>query len=540
MKRRDFLRALPIGAVATAIPFGFSKAKARALFNSPFLSALVNESVPTDRALVIIFMEGGNDGLNTLIPFEDPLYDKYRTDIGFTTPDEKALLKFRVRDDLAFNPSFNPLKELWNEGKMAIIQNLGIANPDLSHFRATDIWNSASDTDLLIPTGWAGRYLERLYPDYPKILPKDPIAISMGDLQPSLFRGQAGQLDIMVQDPTIYSASGELTDGVFPDTAGGTELRFVKELIDISNSYSERFQTIFPKYAVNRVAYPDNPLAENLRKIAWCVAAGMQTRIYFTYLNGFDTHTTQFSKDPTVDGQGKCLKYVAESVLAFQRDLEALGIADKVLTMTYSEFGRRVHEGGGPASGTDHGSTAPHFLFGTNVNGQLYGDHPNIKDLDKNGDPYNQFEFRQLYASVLGDWFGVDESLRTSILSPGRAHDPFRTTFPINGTKYYQSLIKQATHSVQAEPLHSFELLGAFPNPFVDSATIRFQLDRRENVTIEVFDAVGKHITTLLQTSLGSGVHEVALSARNFAAGAYYCRVVVGKDSRTIKLSCLR
>ena len=238
MKRRDFLKTLPIGALATAIPFRLGNARAEALLNSRLLSALTNASVPSDRSLVVIFLEGGNDGLNTLIPFEDLQYDANRQNTGFITAAEKASIKFKVRGDLGFNPSFNALEPLWDEGKMAIVQNLGIANPDLSHFRATDIWNSSSGVDLLIPTGWAGRYLEQAYPDYPTTLPADPIAISMGSLQSSLFIGSKSRMDIQVDDPRTYSASGELVDGNLPVTAGGEELRFGKALIDVSTSYS--------------------------------------------------------------------------------------------------------------------------------------------------------------------------------------------------------------------------------------------------------------------------------------------------------------
>jgi len=541
MKRRDFLKALPIGAVAAAIPFRFAGAHAKAHGNSALLSALTNQSLPSNKSLVIIFMEGGNDGLNTLIPFENPVYDKLRPNTGFVSVEDKASISFRVREDLGFNPSFNALQPLWDEGKMAIVQNIGIKNGDLSHFRATDIWNSASDSDLLIPNGWAARYLQGLYPDYPSTLPLDPIAISMGDLQSSIFQGDSGKIDVMVQDPRSFSASGEIIDGNYPPTSGGNELRFVKELIDVSNSYSKRFQQIFPTYAVNKVVYPDNPLAQNLQRIAWCIAAGMQTKIYFTYLRGFDTHASQFSKDPTVFGQGQNLKYVADAVYAFQRDLEALGIADNVLTMTYSEFGRRIYENGTWVSGTDHGTTAPHFLFGTNVNGELYGHHPDIVNLDSDGNPFNEFEFRQLYASVLGDWFGVDEVLRTSILSPGRNHDPFKIMFPVNGNSTLeQSLIKTSQNSGVANQKQNFVFLSASPNPFTDQTIIRFALSERQNVLLELFNAEGNKKATILNISLGAGTQQAIISGRELPAGAYYFRLQIGKDVQTGKIVCIK
>jgi uncharacterized protein (DUF1501 family) len=536
MRRRDFLKALPIGTIATAIPFAFSGVKAKAVLNSPLLSALTNASQPTNKVLVIIFMEGGNDGLNTLIPFEDAEYDRLRKNTGFVTSAEKKSLTFKIRNDLAFNPSFNALEPLWKEGKMAVVQNIGITNADLSHFRATDIWNSASDTDLLIPTGWIGRYLDENYPEYPSTLPRDPVAISMGDLQSSLFQAHGRKMDIMVRDPRTFSVSGELFNDPLPNTAGGNELRFVKELIEVSNSYAKRFQTVFPEFAVSKVQYPDNELARNLQRIAWCVAAGMQTRIYFTYLRGFDTHASQFSKDPTVNGQGQLLQYVADSVLAFQRDLEALGIADNVLTMTYSEFGRRVFENGDWVSGTDHGTAAPHFLFGTNVNGELYGHHPDIIHLDKNGDPFIEFEFRQLYAAVLGDWFGVDEQLRTSLLSPGREHDPFDITFPVNGIPVKDSLVKNSARKGYITKEDLFELFPIVPNPFQNETKLCFRLFDRQNVLLDLFDERGIHLRTILSTSLGVGIHQVIISGKDLAAGVYYFKLQADTSARTGKI----
>ncbi|MEP7235721.1 MAG: DUF1501 domain-containing protein [Ignavibacteriota bacterium] len=541
MKRRQFLKALPIGAMATAIPFRFAGATSHAFLNSPLMNALTNSTQSTNKVLVIVFMEGGNDGLNTLVPFENPSYDKFRRSTGFSSPAEKASLTFKVRGDLGFNPSFNALQPLWEEGKMGIVQNVGIKNADLSHFRATDIWNSASDTDLLIPTGWAARYLNTLYPTYPVDLPEDPIAISMGTLQSSIFQSKSGKSDMMVQDPRIFGASGIVLDGQIPATAGGTELRFVEELINVSNSYSKRFQSIFPAAAVNKVDYPDNPLAENLRKIAWCIAAGMGTRIYFTSLNGFDTHSSQFSKDPTVFGQGERLKFVADAILAFQRDLEAFSIADNVLTMTYSEFGRRVSENGSAATGTDHGTTAPQFLFGTQVNGELYGHHPDLDHLDTDGNAENEFEFRQLYASVLGDWFGVDESLRTSILSPGRNHNPFDIEFPVNGSNTKAHLIKGfGSTSVKRSSNFSSRIFPATPNPFADQTTIRFELNERQNVKLDLFDSRGGELGTLVNTSYGRGSQSVTISARNLIAGSYYYRMQIGNEIEKGKVVCLK
>jgi uncharacterized protein (DUF1501 family) len=535
MKRRNFLKALPIGAAATAIPFMLGSRRAEALMHSPMLTALTNPTADNDRILVVLFLEGGNDGLNTLIPFEDPLYDKYRADVGFTTAAEKAQITFKVRDDLGFNPACNSLEPLWQEGKMAIVQNIGIENPDLSHFRGLEMWNSASDFDQVISTGWAGRYLETIYPDYPTILPLDPIAINMGTLGSQIFRGTHSMMDVQVPDPLTFAPAAFGSTDPLPNTCGGKELGFVRDLVNISNVYANRFTELFPTHAQSTVEYPDYQFARDLQHVAWCIAAGMKTKIYFVNLIGFDTHFVQLSKDPSQPGHGYLLKILSESVYAFQRDLEGLGVADRVLTMTYSEFGRRIHENGGPGSGTEHGTTAPHFIFGTSVNGELYGHHPDLVHLDKNGDAINEFEFRKYYSAVLGDWFGLDRILRTSILSPGAAHDPWDITFPVNGKINKLHLISQSRsqrdHSGGRPSFQS----SVSPNPANGQTVLSFWTPTQAAATISIFDAQGRNMNSV-QQQCSFGYQEYPIQTQALSSGLYYVHLKIGNDAETIKL----
>ncbi len=536
MKRRNFLKTIPLGVAATAAPFMLGSRRAEALLRSPMLTALTNPSQESDRVLVVLFLEGGNDGLNTLVPFEDPLYDINRKDTGFTTADEKKLLTFKVRDDLAFNPMCNALEPLWQEGKMAILQNIGIENPDLSHFRGLEMWNSASDTDQVISTGWAGRYLESLYPDYPTILPPDPVAINMGTLGSQIFRGSHSMMDVQVPDPLTFSAASYCGTDPLPDTIGGKELGFVRDLVNISNVYAQRFAEVFPANAKSTVAYPDYQFARDLQHVAWCVAAGLKTKIYFVNLIGFDTHFVQLSKDPSQPGHALLLKTVSESLAAFQRDLEGLGIADRVLTMTYSEFGRRIAENGGAASGTEHGTTAPHFIIGTSVNGELYGHHPDLLNLDKNGDAINEFEFRQYYAAVLGDWFGLDETLRTSILSPGASHNPWDITFPVNGKAGVTNHLINSAKSVARPQSASLSFETAVsPNPANRMATLRFTSSSTETALITLFDARGRYIDKQVK-QLSQGPQECRFETASLATGSYYILLQIGSSIETVKL----
>ncbi|MBS1902638.1 MAG: DUF1501 domain-containing protein [Bacteroidetes bacterium] len=543
MKRRSFLKALPLGVAATAVPFVLGSRRAEAFTHSPILNALANSNTPDDRALVVIYLEGGNDGLNTLVPFEDPLYDRYRKNLGFTTPEEKARLTFKPRPDLGINPYANALQPLWDEGKIAMVQGIGIENPDLSHFRGLEIWNSSSDADLIIPTGWLGRYLDTLYPDYPNSLPEDPVAINMGTFASQVFRGVNAMMDVQVPDPLTFGAAANMGTQPVPATWGGRELDYVRSLVNIANVYSARFKNLFPAKTVSKVQYPSSQFATDLQHIAWCINAGLKTKIYFASLQGWDTHFFQYSKDDSPgNGHAYLLRTLTEGLAAFQRDLEAMGNADRVVTMTYSEFGRRVDENGDWASGTDHGTAAPHFVIGTNVNGELYGNHPDLSKLDKNGDQYNQFEFRQMFAAVLGDWLGVDESLRTFILSPGRSHAPWDITFPVNGSGVRQHLIdpSKSQQSSSVAPTLLAKSLRLSPNPAMRETAISFVADgSSSDVWIELFDERGRSLRRE-QRSVGAGEARCTIDVSALANGTYYVQLRYGSQSESAKLVVAR
>lgn len=544
MKRRSFLKSLPLGFGA-ALTIPTFAGKADAILRSKLLEALSNPLAETDRVLVIIFLAGGNDGINTLIPFQNPTYDRVRKNTGFTTTEEKARLKDKLSDTLAFNPYMEKLVPLWKENKIAVVQNVGLANPDLSHFRATDIWNSACDEDQLLSTGWVGRWFDLEFQDYPDSKPKDPLAISIGSSTSALFQGKRCAVDLLVNDPSSYAPVGMLPNQPLPDTYGGKELHFVRDLLSVSDFYAQRFEELFPANAKNAVEYPDSTLANDLKKIAWCIASGMKTRIYFTEHDGYDTHFNQHSKDDVQsDGHGILLKQFSEAVAAFQRDLEAMGLDDRVLTMTYSEFGRRVAENGDYSSGTDHGTSAPHFLIGTHANGGLYGKDPDLDNVDGNGNLLNEFEFRQMYASVMGDWFGVSEQTRQIVLSPDRDRAPFETVFPLNADRTKkQSLINQSVvqRGVKKASLPTqAQLIGNYPNPATSFTVVQFKLAETMPVKLEVFDQRGTLLQQPLNSSLGRGLHEISLDTHALISGSYIYRLTAGTAQFTKQLQVVR
>jgi hypothetical protein len=213
------------------------------------------------------------------------------------------------------------------------------------------------------------------------------------------------------------------------------------------------------------------------------------------------------------------LNLLSSAIASFQADLEAMGVAERVIGMTYSEFGRRVDDN--DSNGTDHGTCAPQFLFGNQINGELYGAMPNLADLDENLDLKWQVDFRQLYANVLGDWFGVSEPLRKAILDD----KSFTFDVPVNGTTKVQSLIKSPLKSVAPAERHIAELQANYPNPFIDHTKINFALSESAAVLLEVYDSRGAKVRTLVSGKLGRGPHEATLDAMGLGSGTYYCRL---------------
>ena len=279
-----------------------------------------------------------------------------------------------------------------------------------------------------------------------------------------------------VIDPSKYNAAVNYTDDTPPNTNAGAELGFVRSILTASDAYGKRFKDVFAVSGstTNTVSYPSgNPLAMELQKVAWCIKGGLKTRVYFVTLGGFDTHVSQNTKDPAV-GQGLLHKYLGEAISAFQKDIENMGFADNVIGMTYSEFGRRVNQNG--SMGTDHGTAAPMFLFGKPINGELYGNNPKLDpaNLDPYGDLIQQFDFRQVYAALLTQWFGVNDTLRKSILNKPEftltgdfkdATNGFQ--FPVNGSSAMQNLIRNPVQvGVSAARDVTFNLYQNQPNPF--------------------------------------------------------------------------
>jgi uncharacterized protein (DUF1501 family) len=381
--RREFLRqsASGLGLIAFS-----SVAPA-------FLTQSVRANVPTaekDRSvLVLIQLAGGNDGLNTLVPYEDDNYYRLRPKLALAKGDVH-----RITDQLGFHPACGELAELYKSGQLAAIQNVGYPNPNGSHFRSMEIWETASESDEYLSTGWTGRFFDNCCAGQPG---DDPIGLSIGNEMPDIFLSE--------REHNVFSLG---------QTGGGRSIgEGMRQAIgksDFANSENASFlqhtlmnalvteSTVLKRLRDHKpmATYPDNNLARNLRKVAALIASGQETRVYFVSLGGFDTHANQGFRHRAL------MEQLSSAMAAFQADLVAHKLDDQVMTMTFSEFGRRPSEN--VSGGTDHGTAAPLFVMGSNLKGSLFGTAPDL-DLKKNKDMTYSTDFRSVYSTVIEKWF---------------------------------------------------------------------------------------------------------------------------------------
>ena len=416
MKRRRFLQTtLPV-LLPSLIP-GMSL---RAWASLPWLQA-ASRGLGEDRVLVLIQLNGGNDGLNTVIPLE--MYDAYHAARSNIAIPENKVLRLEGYDKTGLHPAMPEMQQLYAAGKLAIIQGVSYPQPNFSHFRATDIWLTGADAGTVLPTGWAGRYLDEQYPQFPRNYPNpvmpDPLAIQVGSLVSPALQGPALTMGMAISNPnSFYDLINDKSEPV-ADTRAGDQLAYIREMSVKTDQYAGVIKKAAQKVTRQSDCYPapgKNPLADQLKIVARLVAGGLKTRIYLVSMGGFDTHARQVEPaDTTTGAHARLLARLSEAINAFQDDLTLLQVSDRVMGMTFSEFGRRIQSNA--SGGTDHGAAAPVFVFGGKVQPGVMGQNPVWPDhLTVNDNLTMQYDFRAIYSTLLERWFLTDEPTTASVL----------------------------------------------------------------------------------------------------------------------------
>ncbi len=393
--RRDFLRRSTLLGFGASVP-GF-------VGRSALHAQPTGTAGSADTVLVVVQLTGGNDGLNTVVPYRNADYYRLRPTIGVPREQLKP-----IGNDLGLHPGMDMLARLFNDrGAVAVVQGVGYPNPSQSHFRSMDVWHAASTAEAL-SEGWIGKALKaRPLPAFHLTGPNEaaPLAIAGAPVRvPSVASLDDFRLRLASASGADQAAQrGVMTGAAQPPADPRTPglLDFVARTQLNTYSSSDRLAAVGRTYEP-RVPYPETAFATKLKLAAQLIDAGVGARVFYVSLDGFDTHAGQGG---AAGQHATLLKQFADGVSAFYRDLSERGQKDRVCVLTFSEFGRRAHENG--SRGTDHGSGAPVFLVGGKVKGGVVGEHPPIVNLTDGNLPHAT-DFRRVYAAVLDRWLGVD------------------------------------------------------------------------------------------------------------------------------------
>lgn len=516
--RRDFL--LRMGLASAGVGFMLNGVPVQAFGQAPVLQAL--SDIGSDRILVLIQLNGGNDGLNTIVPYENDIYYTVRPTIAI--PKSSVV---RLDDEHGMHPAMQSLGSLWQSGKMAVALNTGYQNSSRSHFTGTVNWATGSgraDSGSMasFSSGVWGRYLAQEMEALKTPL-LHPLAIRIGG-PAALFQSDRGNMGVSLGDAEFIDQIAErgfydADDARVKDHAFGRAINYVRSVANASLKYVGSVQEA-AQQGSNLVGYPTTGFANNLAAAARLIRGGLGSNVISVSRGGFDTHSNQGS----VEGNHATMwRDIADAVAAFQQDLEQDGLDRRVLVMTFSEFGRTLVENG--SNGTDHGAGASMMLFGTALNGGLYGTQSDLVTQLDGGDPEPTTDFRMLYATLLQDWFGL----------------PSEDVDDLLGASYTRMGFVDSSVTVNAAPAEgplSFELEQNYPNPFNPATTIRYTLRTAGPVSLTVYDVQGRRVRTLVDQPQAAGPHSVSFDAGRLPSGTYLYRLETpsGTDTRTMTL----
>jgi uncharacterized protein (DUF1501 family) len=560
--RRDFLKSIP---VAMSLPFSIGGVPVN-LMRDNALTRMAKESLSNDRVLVILQMHGGNDGLNSVIPVDDyELYYSKRANIAI--PAKNSLRKMiqvdstlDLKKQIGFHPDMGAMKDLYDRGRLAVVQGVSYKNNNGSHFRGRDIWFMGGSFEDYYQSGWVGRYLQqeiapKQYPqDFPNPEMLDPLALEMGS-DVSLIFHQQGNIptSISIGEPEDFadlvgSLEGFVDEQIDPrgippqflqDSPYYNELDWILSLEDKSKDYAARLAQVYKAGGDSKVTYPEkypfnapegsykNPLKRQLQIIGSLLSGGCKTKVFLVKIGGFDTHADQVeSYDPTMGAHAALMYHISSAMHAFQEDLRLRGLEDRVLTITTSEFGRRIYSNG--SFGTDHGTGGPMFIFGKGVKPGVVG---NVPDLTK-GNVEMQYDYRLIYGNIVKDWLLVDDA-RLNEIFPGLMTAQGTT----DGVKFESiPLAQQVITGLDNFIGDRFALEGCYPNPAKDKTKVTFRINAANIVTIELLDRQGRKVSDWVNETFEPGIHTKDIDLQNIPAGNYIYQMKSGFFKQAKKL----
>ena len=550
MKRRNFLKILPAAGVSTFVVNGFSM---KPYANRQMAKVIGECDGLRDRALVLIQLRGGNDGLNTLIPIQQ--YDEYvKLRPTINIKDNAYIdLDTTVKDSrrIGLHPAMTPIKDLYDRGWVNVIQGVGYERPNQSHFKSTDLWLTGGDgtsENFNLPSGWMGRSMQALYPDVegaPTPDMPDPLGIQVGDSNPSLgFHTPTehnNAINLTGQDPAgfynlVQTIGGEPIFDV-PDSEHGNELEYIMSVEQSVNKYAQRITDVF-NAGSNEGSYPGTSLANQLKTVARLIRGGCKTKIYLCSTGGYDTHSAQVnSGDTSIGAHANLLTVLGEAVKAFLDDLETMGIAEKALACTFSEFGRSPVENG--SFGTDHGTLAPMFVFGKTANPGISGTNVDLSNLT-NGNQLQgtQFDYRQVFTTLLQDWLGSNDWVLEETMFEDYSKLPLvGAAYAVDPKCYYggsKTIYDTYDDSVQ-------QRIRVFPNPARRTAEVFFEATESYPAQLSIHSMSGSLVSNE-RVLVTPGNNTFPVEVYDMPPGIYFIRLEnkVSGAAKVTKMSVVR
>jgi uncharacterized protein (DUF1501 family) len=534
MNRRKFLRnTVPAAITLPGLLNGFSFSAYGASPNDS-ITSLLSGTASNDHILILIQLSGGNDGLNMVIPLD--MYANYynaRTNVAIP---QSKVLRLDGTDKTGLHPAMTDMQNMYNNGKLSVVQSVGYENQNFSHFRSTDIWMTGDDTaskSARVKTGWVGRYIDKEYPGYPDAYPTnkmpDPLAIEINNMSTLTIQGPILSMGMTISDPNnIYSFANPFSDYALDAVSANKELHYVREISEKTKTYSEIIRSAYLG-ASNKASYPDNYLAHQLQIVARLIAGGLKTRVYSVKLDGFDTHKKQVNaSDTTTGSHGQLMKDLASSIAAFQKDLEMLSLDDRVMGMTFSEFGRRIKSNA--SLGTDHGAAAPVLLFGKHVKKGILGKSPDIpSNIDTDTNIPFQYDFRSVYASVMERWFCVDQTTINELLLKNYQSLPVISGTPCGIEDDIDD------NNDQSEAM----TLRMWPNPYSTYGIIEFKV-KSGFTMIQQVNALGRVVKVYAKQQYDDGTYTISVGNDGLPAGIYFLRLQNGPLQKVITIAKAR
>lgn len=388
--RRDFLRSSAIIAVGVASPPWLAK-----IAKADVLQIAKGNKIDPDNVLVVCQLSGGNDGLNTVVPWTDSRYYAARPVLGIK---EDQVLK--VSESLGFHPSMAGVQDLFKANKLAIVQNVGYPNPNRSHFRSMEIWQTANP-DNIEAYGWLGKYLDS---QVSKGSANPVMALNFGRQSNLSLKGKVASVPCFASLADVRSLTGDMDDErmlrEIQGTGGGADAETIRKANLTALDAMAELKKAMDSYQ-SKFTYGNDQFGQGFRQVAQIIATLPKTRVIYFSAGGFDTHSQQANAHSNLMGT------FSAALKSFMDEMEAIGKSKKVTVLVFSEFGRRVNENA--SQGTDHGAAAPMFVAGGLIKGGFYGSNPDLTNLDR-GDVKWQTDFRQVYASVIDRWMGGDSA----------------------------------------------------------------------------------------------------------------------------------